>query len=135
MWPEGESPKSRDRSNLCVASPSGARWSPNAGAGPKPVPAKQLDSQKLADGIMYCLTTQARSAAQDIAEQMKSEQGVQAAVQSWLRQLSKHRLRCDVVHSEPAAWVYKKGKNPVKLLTVTKFVFSSGTYPLLYPPF
>ncbi|KAK0721774.1 hypothetical protein B0T26DRAFT_700265 [Lasiosphaeria miniovina] len=87
----------------------------NAGAGPKPIPSKQLDSQKLAEGIAYCLTPQARSAAQSIAEQMKSEQGVQAAAQSWLRQLPKHRLRCDLVPSEPAAWVYKKGKKPIKL--------------------
>ena len=87
----------------------------NAGAGPKPIPFKQLDSQKLADGIVYCLTPQARSAAQSIAEQMKSEQGVQAAAQSWLRQLPKHRLRCDLVPSEPAAWVYRKGKKPIKL--------------------
>lgn len=87
----------------------------NAGAGPKPIPSKQLDSQKLADGIAYCLTPQARSAAQSIAEQIKSEQGVQAAAQSWLRQLPKHRLPCDLVPTEPAAWVYKKGKKPIKL--------------------
>lgn len=82
----------------------------NAGAGPKPIPFKQLDPQKLADGIAYCLTPQARSAAQSIAEQMKSEQGVQAAAQSWLRQLPKHRMRCDVLPNQPAAWVYRKGK-------------------------
>jgi hypothetical protein len=87
----------------------------NAGAGPKPIPPSQLDPQTLADGIVYCLTPQARSAAQALAEQMQSEQGVQAAAQSWLRQLPKHRLQCDLVPTEPAAWVYKKGKKPVKL--------------------
>jgi hypothetical protein len=88
----------------------------NAGAGPMPVPFKKLTAQTLADGIASCLTPQAKSAAQSIAEQMDSEQGVQAAAQSWLRQLpAKQRLRCDLLPSQPAAWVYKKGKKPVKL--------------------
>jgi hypothetical protein len=88
----------------------------NVGAGPKPVPFKKLNAQKLADGIAFCLTPQAKSAAQAIAKQMKLEQGVQAAAQSWLRQLpSAQRLQCDLVPSQPAAWVYKKGKTPVKL--------------------
>ncbi|KAH6840590.1 hypothetical protein B0I37DRAFT_347054 [Chaetomium sp. MPI-CAGE-AT-0009] len=88
----------------------------NAGAGPKPIPFKQLDSQKLADAIGYCLTPQARSAAQSIAEQMKSEQGVQAAAQSWLRQLPKqHRMRCDLLPSQPAVWVYRKAKKSIRL--------------------
>ncbi|KFA71896.1 hypothetical protein S40288_09517 [Stachybotrys chartarum IBT 40288] len=86
-----------------------------AGAGPKPIPCKQLDSQKLADGIAYCLTPHAKSAAQLIANNMRSEQGVQAAAQSWLRQLPKQRLRCDLIPSHSAAWVYKKGNNPIKL--------------------
>jgi hypothetical protein len=88
----------------------------NAGAGPTPVRFKQLSAQKLADGIAYCLTPQAKSAAQLIAEKMKSERGVEAAAQSWLRQLpATQRLRCDLLPSQPAAWVYKKGKKPVKL--------------------
>lgn len=82
----------------------------NAGAGPKPIPFRYLESQTLADGIAYCLTPQARSAAQSIAGQMRSEDGVQAAVQSWLRQLPMRRMRCDLLPSQPAAWVYKKGK-------------------------
>ncbi|OLN97672.1 Sterol 3-beta-glucosyltransferase UGT80A2-like protein 2 [Colletotrichum chlorophyti] len=87
----------------------------NAGAGPEPIPFKQLTSQKLADGIGYCMTPQARSAAQAIAERMRSENGVQAAAQSWLRQLPKQRLQCDLIPSQPAAWTYKKGKKPVKI--------------------
>jgi hypothetical protein len=90
----------------------------NAGAGPKPVRFKQLNAQKLADGIAYCLTPQAKSAAQSIAEQMKSEHGVQAAAQSWLRQLPTPRLRCDLLSSQPAVWVYKKGKKAIKLSKV-----------------
>jgi hypothetical protein len=87
----------------------------NAGAGPKPVPFKRLDARKLADGIAYCLTPEAKGAAQSISEHMRSEQGVQVAAQSWLRQLPKRRLRCDLLPTQPAAWIYKKGKRPVRL--------------------
>jgi hypothetical protein len=87
----------------------------NAGAGPKPIPFRRLDAHTLADGIAYCLTPEAKGAAQSISEHMKSEQGVQVAAQSWLRQLPKPRLRCDLLPTQPAAWIYKKGKGPVKL--------------------
>lgn len=90
----------------------------NAGAGPEPIPFKKLTVQNLAEGISYCMTPQARSAARAIAEQMKSEQGVQAAAQSWLRQLPKEQMRCDLVPSQPAAWTYQKGKKPIKMSKV-----------------
>jgi hypothetical protein len=87
-----------------------------AGAGPWPIPFKKLNAEKLAEGIEYCLTPEARQAAQSIAERMSSEEGVQAAAQSWLRQLPKQQhLRCDLLPSQPAAWMYKKGKEPIKL--------------------
>lgn len=87
----------------------------SAGAGPKPIPFKQLEPETLANGIAYCLTPQANCAAQSIAEHMKTERGVQTAAQSWLRQLPKRRLRCDLLPDQPAAWIYKKGKKPVRL--------------------
>lgn len=89
-----------------------------AGAGPEPIPFKQLTARKLAEGIRYCMTPGARSAAQAIAEQMRSEQGVQAAAQSWLRQLPKQGLRCDLMPTQPAAWTYRKGKKPMKISKV-----------------
>ncbi|KAH6669186.1 hypothetical protein F5X68DRAFT_142306 [Plectosphaerella plurivora] len=87
----------------------------NAGAGPEPIPFKQLTSKKLAEGISYCMTPEARAAAQTIADQMKSEDGVKAAAQSWLRQLPRQTLRCELIPSLPAAWIYKKGKKPVRM--------------------
>lgn len=89
-----------------------------AGAGPEPIPFKQLTSQKLAEGIRCCMTPAAKSAAGAIAEQMRSEQGVQAAAQSWLRQLPKQGLQCDLMPSQPAAWTYKKGKKLMKISKV-----------------
>jgi hypothetical protein len=102
-------------SDLSSSQPFWGDMVANAGAGPKPVPFRKLDADKLADGIAYCLTPEAKGAAQAIGERMKSEQGVQVAAQSWLRQLPKRRLRCDLLPTQPAAWVHKKGKRPIKL--------------------
>jgi hypothetical protein len=87
----------------------------NAGAGPEPIPFKQLTSKKLAEGIRYCMTDEARAAAQAIAHQMKTEDGVKAAAQSWLRQLPRQNLTCELIPSQPAAWIYKKGKVPIRM--------------------
>ncbi|RYP41684.1 hypothetical protein DL767_000889 [Monosporascus sp. MG133] len=87
----------------------------NAGAGPKPIPQKQLSSENLAESIRYCLSPRAVSAAQSIAARMASENGVQAAVDSWLRQLPVKRMQCDLLPTQPAAWTYTKSGRPLKL--------------------
>jgi hypothetical protein len=86
-----------------------------AGAGPHPIPISKLSSDNLAEAITYCLTREAKAAADDIARQIAAEDGVEAAVQSWLRQLPKTGLQCDLIPSQPATWVYKKSKKPIKM--------------------
>lgn len=87
----------------------------NAGAGPKPIPHKQLSPENLAAAIRYCLSPQALAAAQGIAAQMEAENGVQAAVNSWWRQLPLERIQCDLIPSQPAVWRYTKSKRLIKL--------------------
>ncbi|KAF6843733.1 UDP-glucose,sterol transferase [Colletotrichum musicola] len=87
----------------------------NAGAGPRPIPHRQLNAENLAKAIRYCLSPQAVTAAQAIAAKMGSERGVKAAVDSWWKQLPRERMQCDLVPSQPAAWVYNKSKKPIKL--------------------
>ncbi|GKT49505.1 sterol 3-beta-glucosyltransferase UGT80B1 [Colletotrichum spaethianum] len=86
----------------------------NAGAGPKPIRQQHLNVANLADAIRYCLSPRAVSAAQSIAAQMESENGVKAAVDSWHRQLPLERMQCDLIPSQPAAWAYAKSKKPIK---------------------
>jgi hypothetical protein len=87
----------------------------NAGAGPEPIPHAQLDVNNLSEAIRYCLSQEAAAAARDIASKMASEAGVQAAVQSFHRQLPLERIQCDLVPREPAVWSYTKSKRPIKL--------------------
>lgn len=87
----------------------------NAGAGPRPIPHRQLNAENLAQAIKYCLSPQAVTAAKAIATKMELERGVKAAADSWWKQLPRERMQCDLVPSQPAVWVYNKSKRPIKL--------------------
>ncbi|OTB04466.1 glycosyltransferase family 1 protein [Hypoxylon sp. CI-4A] len=85
-----------------------------AGAGPSPIPQRKLTAQLLADGLIYCSSNQALSAARAISEKMRRESGVAAAVQSFHRHLPLEKMRCAVLPNEAAVWKYNH--NGEKLL-------------------
>ncbi|OJJ01775.1 hypothetical protein ASPVEDRAFT_71789 [Aspergillus versicolor CBS 583.65] len=88
-----------------------------AGAGPTPIPHKQLTVDALAAGIRYCLSEHAAEAASAIAHKMSSESGIRAAVSSFHRNLPLERLQCDLYPSQPAVWSVSvpKSRQKVKL--------------------
>lgn len=86
-----------------------------AGAGPSPIPYKLLSNERLAQAISFCITPEASNAAQEIAFKMRAESGVKTAVDSFHRNLPLDRLKCDILQDQPATWVYKKAKKPIKL--------------------
>ncbi|RDW64603.1 hypothetical protein BP6252_10254 [Coleophoma cylindrospora] len=86
-----------------------------AGAGPSPIAHKILNEENLVQAIEYCLTPQASRAAQQIAEKMRTENGVRTAVDSFHRHLPMEKLTCDILPDQPAVWTYKKSKKHMKL--------------------
>ncbi|CAG7978130.1 unnamed protein product [Penicillium nalgiovense] len=86
-----------------------------AGAGPNPIPHKDLSVDILAQGIRYCLTEQANTAASTIATKMGSEIGVQAAVSSFHRHLPLEHLPCDICPGQTAVWSYSTGDRKIKV--------------------
>ncbi|KAH6720229.1 sterol glucosyltransferase [Leptodontidium sp. MPI-SDFR-AT-0119] len=86
-----------------------------AGAGPKPIPHGSLQSRNLAEAILFCLTPEASIAAQRIAEKMKTEDGVKAAVKSFHANLPREAMQCDFLPNEAAAWSYKQGKKNTQM--------------------
>lgn len=86
-----------------------------AGAGPKPIPQKQLSSQNLAEAIEFCLTEAASTAAIAVSRKMQTEFGVQQAVESFHTNLPLSRLRCHILKDQPAAWSYGTGDKEVHL--------------------
>ncbi|KAJ6551478.1 hypothetical protein B0H19DRAFT_1264120 [Mycena capillaripes] len=86
-----------------------------AGAGPRPIPHKELDVPKLVQAIAFCLTPEAAAAAKAIANKMRSESGVKEAVASFQANLPLERLQCDLLPDHPAAWSIKKRRGKIRL--------------------
>lgn len=83
----------------------------SAGAGPEPVPYKLLDADKLADGIKYCLTEDARQAAGTIAASIERDgdgaQNAVSAFHSHLKLEGHESMRCSILRDRIAAWRLK----------------------------
>ena len=83
----------------------------NAGAGPEPIPYKDLTAEKLAEGIEYLLTDEAAEAAASIAEGIALEgDGAENAVKDFNRQMALRgpkNMRCSILHDKVAVWQLK----------------------------
>ncbi|RLL97413.1 hypothetical protein CFD26_102231 [Aspergillus turcosus] len=75
-----------------------------AGAGPAPVPYKQLTPEKLADAINKALRPEMQEKAAEIGAKMRRENGVKCAVASFHRHLDLKTLRCSICPHRPAVW-------------------------------
>ncbi|KAG9251540.1 uncharacterized protein F5Z01DRAFT_663045 [Emericellopsis atlantica] len=80
----------------------------NAKVGPEPVPYKSLTADTLAEGIKYCLTDEARMAAEEIARNIEAEgDGAHNAVRAFHRHLNlrgPRTMRCSIFRDRIAAW-------------------------------
>lgn len=85
------------------------------GAGPPPIPRRRLTVEKLSQAIQYCASPVAKEAAAKLAEEMRLELGVKAAVQSFHRHLPKSVMSCDLISDLPATWTYKKSRKNIKI--------------------
>ncbi|ORY04538.1 hypothetical protein BCR34DRAFT_572560 [Clohesyomyces aquaticus] len=78
-----------------------------AGAGPPPIPHKQLDADKLADAIAHCLKDETQAAAGRMAEQIKQEKGPEIGSDHFHAMLPMDRLRCAIDPQQVAVWRVK----------------------------
>ena len=95
-----------------------------AGAGPEPIPAKQLTADNLAIAINFCLDPDAVQRAQELAHTMTAEQGSEASAQSLHQHLEVDRLRCMLSPSRPATWRIKRTK--VRLSAFAAFTLANA---------
>ncbi|KAF2621128.1 glycosyltransferase family 1 protein [Macroventuria anomochaeta] len=104
-----------------------------AGAGPMPIPQRQLTTESLSEAVKFCLSDEVVRAAAAIAERMKSEVGVEAAAKSFHRNLPIKKMLCDVVPHLPAAFYYHKGNNMIKLSSfAAEIVFPKARKDIKY---
>ena len=86
-----------------------------AGAGPKPIPQREISADRLADAIKFCQGEEVRRAAAALSANIKQEDGVQAAVRSFYANLPLDKLQCDFLPDQPACWNIKIGGQRVKM--------------------
>jgi hypothetical protein len=79
-----------------------------AGAGPEPIPHKQLRADKLADAIRYCLKEETQAAAKRMGQQISQENGPQVGAQHFHSALPMESLRCACAPDTVAVWRVKR---------------------------
>jgi len=75
-----------------------------AGAGPKPIPRKELSVENLRDAIKFANSLSVKEAAQKMADQIHEDNGVQRGVDSFYQHLPLLNMRCDLDPSRLAVW-------------------------------
>lgn len=79
-----------------------------AGAGPLPIPSKQLTADKLADGILEALKPTTLRKAQELGRRISSEKGTDVGAQSFHEKLDVGTLRCMIIPNRAAVWRVKR---------------------------
>lgn len=75
-----------------------------AGAGPAPLPHKELTAEKLADAINFCLKPESQAKARELAAKIAEEKGSDVGAQSFHQMLDVDKLRCTLAPSHAAVW-------------------------------
>lgn len=79
-----------------------------AGAGPQPIPYKQLTADSLAKAILEALNPAALQKAQELGAKISSEKGADVGAVSFHRRLGVDDLRCALTPSRVAVWRVKR---------------------------
>jgi UDP:flavonoid glycosyltransferase YjiC (YdhE family) len=86
----------------------------SSGAGPKPVPYRELTSDIFADGIKYLLTDEAKEAAGKIARSIEMDgNGAENAIRSFqkhLKMFGPFSLRCSLLRDQVSVWGVKDSR-------------------------
>ncbi|KAF9533640.1 glycosyltransferase family 1 protein [Crepidotus variabilis] len=75
-----------------------------AGAGPEPIPQKDLNIEILRDAITYAISPPAKEAAARLSRKILSEDGARKGAESFYRHLPLLNMRCDLDPTKVAIW-------------------------------
>ncbi|KAF2454706.1 hypothetical protein BDY21DRAFT_352518 [Lineolata rhizophorae] len=90
-----------------------------AGAGPAPIPHKQLTAEKLAEAIQDALKPSSLDRAQELADKIKEEKGSDVGAQSFHQMLNVDKMRCSVLPGRTAVWRVKRTQVRLSPLAAT----------------
>jgi hypothetical protein len=80
----------------------------HVGAGPEPIPYKELTAEKLAGAINQALKPDSLDKAKLLADKISREKGSQNGAQSFHQMLKVDELRCAVAPMNTAVWRVKR---------------------------
>ncbi|ORX93206.1 hypothetical protein BCR34DRAFT_594746 [Clohesyomyces aquaticus] len=90
-----------------------------AGAGPHPIPYKELTGDKLAEAIQEALRPESLERAQELSEKIRQEQGGQNGAQYFHQMLKYEDLRCMVAPTRAAVWRVKRTQVKLSAMAAT----------------
>ena len=92
-----------------------------AGAGPPPVPYKELTADRLANAILHALKPETLERAGELGQRIREEKGCEAGAASFHAQLDINRLRCMMAPGRPAVWRIKTKKPTTSEIRLSAF--------------
>lgn len=78
-----------------------------AGAGPSPIPYKELTADGLANAILHALKPETLERAKELGERIREENGCETGAASFHAHMNIDRLRCLMASNRPAVWRVK----------------------------
>ncbi|KAF2006736.1 glycosyltransferase family 1 protein [Amniculicola lignicola CBS 123094] len=90
-----------------------------AGAGPLPIPYKDLTAEKLAEAITCALKPESLERAKELSQRISKEEGAQTGAQSFHQMLKCEELRCSVQPKQPAVWRLKRTQVRLSAMAAT----------------
>jgi UDP:flavonoid glycosyltransferase YjiC (YdhE family) len=79
-----------------------------AGAGPAPIPHKQLTAENLSEAIQHALLPSSQERAKEMAIKISEEKGNEAGAESFHQMLEVDKMRCSVLPERAAVWRVKR---------------------------
>lgn len=95
-----------------------------AGAGPDPLPYKELTAEGLAKAIRVATKPETLERARELGAKIREEKGSDVGAQSFHQHLDVDKLRCAVAPSRVAVWQVKKTKVALSALAAASLVES-----------
>lgn len=99
------------------------------GAGPPPIPIRNLTADRLASAIHSCLKPDTAEKAQKLGENIRAEDGARSAVDNFHQQLDTQRLQCALCPDRPAVWRIKSTRILLSAFAATVLVVDKKLNP------
>ncbi|KAH7034736.1 uncharacterized protein B0I36DRAFT_372610 [Microdochium trichocladiopsis] len=95
-----------------------------AGAGPEPIPYKQLTASALAEAIRVAIKPETLERARELGAKIREEKGADVGGQCFHNHLDVDSLRCSIVPSRVAVWRVRRSTCHLSALAATHLVNS-----------